>query len=225
MHNQGYSTMCGHGVIAVVTLAIERGSSYATAGRLVLDAPAGSIHASAQVSRANGRACTGVSFRNVPSFVLLAGVPADWDRVSARTWRLAARSAIVDSEAAASPSSRSVSTICGGPGWPSNTDPVGADHRPSRAAAANSIYGTIFARRPRPTPISGITIFADAEVDRSPCGTGTCAVMAVLSAMGLLAPGRRSPTSIIGTLQGPGRARDGRGRPAAIVPQLAAKRS
>jgi hypothetical protein len=49
--------------------------------------------------------------------------------------------------------------------------------------------------------------------------------MAVLSAMGLLAPGRRSPTSIIGTLQGPGRARDGRGRPAAIVPQLAAKRS
>ena len=31
-----------------------------------------------------------------------------------------------------------------------------------------------------------MTIFAEAEVDRSPCGTGTCAVMAVLAAMGLL---------------------------------------
>ena len=31
-----------------------------------------------------------------------------------------------------------------------------------------------------------MTIFADAEVDRSPCGTGTCAVLAVLDAMGLV---------------------------------------
>jgi trans-L-3-hydroxyproline dehydratase len=31
-----------------------------------------------------------------------------------------------------------------------------------------------------------VTIFADAEVDRSPCGTGTAAVMAVLHAMGML---------------------------------------
>jgi proline racemase len=33
-----------------------------------------------------------------------------------------------------------------------------------------------------------VTVFADAQVDRSPCGTGTCAVMAVLAAMGLLTP-------------------------------------
>jgi proline racemase len=32
-----------------------------------------------------------------------------------------------------------------------------------------------------------VTIFAEAEVDRSPCGTGTAAVMAVIDAMGLLA--------------------------------------
>ena len=25
MHNEGYSTMCGHGIIAVVTMALERG--------------------------------------------------------------------------------------------------------------------------------------------------------------------------------------------------------
>ena len=33
MHNEGYSTMCGHGVIAVVTIALERGSDRAGPGR------------------------------------------------------------------------------------------------------------------------------------------------------------------------------------------------
>ena len=50
------------------------------------------------------------------------------------------------------------------------------------------IYGTIFTG---PANVEGsdlrnVTIFADAEVDRSPCGTGTCAVMAVLDGMSLL---------------------------------------
>jgi proline racemase len=50
------------------------------------------------------------------------------------------------------------------------------------------IYGTIFTGPPSSDEahLRNVTIFADAEVDRSPCGTGTCAVMAVLSAMGLL---------------------------------------
>ncbi len=34
--------------------------------------------------------------------------------------------------------------------------------------------------------LRNVTIFAEAEVDRSPCGTGTCAVLAVLDAMGLV---------------------------------------
>jgi proline racemase len=50
------------------------------------------------------------------------------------------------------------------------------------------IYGTIFTGPPssEDAHLRNITIFADGEVDRSPCGTGTCAVMAVLAAMGLL---------------------------------------
>src|SRR5262245_21589980 len=41
MHNEGYSTMCGHGVIAVVTIALERGLIVPRAGHheLVLDTP------------------------------------------------------------------------------------------------------------------------------------------------------------------------------------------
>ena len=66
----------------------------------------------------------------------------------------------------------------------------------------HGIYGTIFTG-----PAAGnadlrnVTIFADAEVDRSPCGTGTAAVMAVLAAMGLLGPEQTfTHESIIGSL-------------------------
>jgi proline racemase len=55
-------------------------------------------------------------------------------------------------------------------------------------AGLEGIYGTIFTA-PAQLPdahLRNVTIFADAEVDRSPCGTGTAAVMAVLNDMGLL---------------------------------------
>ena len=72
MHNEGYSTMCGHGIIAVATLVFERGLlSPRTAGELVLDSPAGAIHAPRPLRWAHESG--GVSFINVPSFVLHAG--------------------------------------------------------------------------------------------------------------------------------------------------------
>jgi proline racemase/trans-L-3-hydroxyproline dehydratase len=64
------------------------------------------------------------------------------------------------------------------------------------------IYGTIFTGPPSATgaDLKNVTIFADAEVDRSPCGTGTCAVMAVLAEMGVLGPEQSfTHESIIGT--------------------------
>ena len=66
----------------------------------------------------------------------------------------------------------------------------------------NGIYGTIFTGPPssETAHLRNVTIFAEAEVDRSPCGTGTCAVMAVLAAMGLLGPDQPFVhESIIGT--------------------------
>src|SRR5579884_678098 len=51
MHNEGYSTMCGHGTIAVTTIALERrliepGGDGRT---IVYDSPAGAIRARANV--------------------------------------------------------------------------------------------------------------------------------------------------------------------------------
>src|SRR3954463_4537541 len=90
MHNEGYSTMCGHGVIAVTTMALERGLLMpgGDGTTIVYDAPAGTIRARAILGEPSGRNATNdtdptaepeperklrvqsVSFVNVPSFVL-----------------------------------------------------------------------------------------------------------------------------------------------------------
>src|SRR5215212_8701536 len=78
MHNEGYSTMCGHGVIAVTTIVVERKlialprQADGSVG-LTLDSPAGPIKATATIG-ADGRVSS-VRFRNVPSFVLHPAVP------------------------------------------------------------------------------------------------------------------------------------------------------
>src|SRR5207302_928249 len=66
MHNEGWSTMCGHGVIALVTVALEIGL---LSGRDVvrLDTPAGRVTAR---PRREGARVRSVAFENVPSFVV-----------------------------------------------------------------------------------------------------------------------------------------------------------
>jgi proline racemase len=193
MHNEGYSTMCGHGVIAVVTIALERGLITPRHGSndVVLDSPAGQIHATAH--RDDSGRVTSVSFRNVPSFVLFGGVPVT---LGARQIRAdvafgGAFYAIVDSEAAGIPIV---------PERLADLRRVGMEIKHAIEAALTvahpdepqltGIYGTIFTGPPSSAgaDLRNVTIFADAEVDRSPCGTGTCAVMAVLAAMGVLTP-------------------------------------
>ena len=65
--NEGYSTMCGHGVIALTTVLLETGMVARSEPRteVVYDSPAGLIRASAALE--DGRV-TAVAFRNVPAF-------------------------------------------------------------------------------------------------------------------------------------------------------------
>ncbi|HEX3704404.1 MAG TPA: proline racemase family protein [Vicinamibacterales bacterium] len=217
MHNEGYSTMCGHGIIAVTTMALERGLLMpgGDGATVVYDAPAGTVRARARIGAGTpGAAGTdagatvrveSVAFVNVPSFVLHGGLTV---KLAARSVRVdvafgGAFYAIVDSEAVGLP--------------------IDAAHLPElrrvgmeikhaveavRTVAhpldpgLHGIYGTIFTGPPsdESADLRNVTIFADAEVDRSPCGTGTAAVMAVVDAMGLL--GTDKPfvhESLIGT--------------------------
>jgi len=229
MHNEGFSTMCGHGIIAVVTLALERGliAPGGDGTQLVLDAPAGQIRARATVDETHaGRRVTRVSFVNVPSFVLASGVPV---RLAGRTVPVdiafgGAFYAIVDAEAAGVPIVAERLTELRQIGMAiKHAAESGVTVEHPAEPGLRGIYGTIFTG---PATVAGadlrnVTIFAEAEVDRSPCGTGTCAVLAVLDAMGVVEGRPFVHESIIGTTFSArvvGRAEVG-GLPA-IVPEL-----
>ncbi|MCR4375565.1 MAG: proline racemase family protein, partial [Acidobacteria bacterium] len=186
MHNEGYSTMCGHGIIAVTTIAFERGLVTHADGRrtLVLDAPAGQIRARADM---DGPRVSRVSFVNVPSFVLAAGVPV---QVGGRVVPVdvafgGAFYAVVDAESVGLAvvreklgDLRTVGMIIA-----REVERTVSVVHPLEPGLTG-IYGTIFTG-PSTVPgahLRNVTVFADHEVDRSPCGTGTCAVLAVLDA-------------------------------------------
>jgi trans-L-3-hydroxyproline dehydratase len=209
MHNEGYSTMCGHGVIAVTTIAIERNLIVVPRDadgtvRLILDSPAGQIHARAKLAAGS---VASVSFRNVPSFVLHPSVSV---AVRNRDVRAdvafgGAFYAIVDSEAVGIPiiPERLPDLRSAGMEIKHAIEKALKVEHPLEPQL-KGIYGTIFTGPPtvEGADLRNVTIFADAEVDRSPCGTGTAAVMAVLAAMGMLSAPEQVFTheSIIGTL-------------------------
>jgi trans-L-3-hydroxyproline dehydratase len=255
MHNEGYSTMCGHGIVAVTTIALERGLIVAggDAAAIVYDSPAGTIRARARrmvgaaentgggADRRSGvggsatsRSAAGaavrvesVAFVNVPSFVLHPGLVV---KLGPRSIRAdvafgGAFYAIVDSEAAGLaidaahlPELRRVGMEI--------KHAIEATHSVVHPldAGLRGIYGTIFTGPPSSdaADLRNVTIFADAEVDRSPCGTGTAAVMAVVDAMGLLADDRPFVhESLIGTrFFGRVAGRTGVGDHDAIVPEI-----
>jgi proline racemase len=230
MHNEGWSTMCGHGVIAVTTIAIQRDLIWPAGPTLRLDSPAGLIEARAAVTTpADGdRRVTAVAFRNVPSFVFEAGLHVKLN--GGRTLLVdvafgGAFYAIVDAEAAGLaidaaklPELRRIGTAV-----KQEVERLRQVVHPLDSGL-KGIYGTIFTSPPRHADahLRNVTVFADAEVDRSPCGTGTAAVMAVLSEMGVL--GDDAPfvhESIVGTLfTGRIVGRTQVGDYAAIVPEI-----
>ena len=196
-HNAGYSTACGHGTIALVTWAIDTGMVRLPRERpcVVVDVPSGRIETT--VEMADGRV-TGVRFRNVPSFVLEERVAVETTsgRVEAAIAFGGAFYAIVDSLALAIPVQSA------------HLDRFIALGREVKAAIESSrevmhplqpelrgIYGVIFTEGNR-----NVTVFADGEVDRSPCGSGTSARLALLDRSGELPRGSiLMHESIIGT--------------------------
>ena len=66
LHNEGYSTMCGHAIIALTKLVVE--TQLVESHEITFNVPAGRILARAAVS--DGKV-TEASFRNVPSFLYL----------------------------------------------------------------------------------------------------------------------------------------------------------
>ncbi|CAN5722096.1 hypothetical protein BH24CHL5_BH24CHL5_09510 [soil metagenome] len=216
MHNEGYSTMCGHGIIAITTGLIEDGLYPATEPVTTIryEVPAGIVAANAAcVQLDDGSwAVQGVRFTNVPSYVAAQSVPVRPDGIELHG-------------AAAEFGALSVDIAFGGAYYgivnaaklglrvvpeqaealrragAAITEALRREHTPSHPtdSALSFIYGTIIVDLdPRTSPdgraadahIRNATIFASAELDRSPCGSGTSAILAQLHARGRIRVGQ-----------------------------------
>jgi proline racemase len=195
LHNEGYSTMCGHGVIALVTALIEAGALPAK-GRQTpvnLDTPAGLVRATAHLDGA-GRV-ERVSFLNVPSFLYARDLELDVPPYG----RLVVDVAFGGAFYAVLPAQRVGLAV----------DPA---HARELVAAGTAIKHAVNAARPIRHPFEtdlgflygtiltgppedplhhsrNICVFANAEVDRSPTGTGVSARLALHHARGEIAAG------------------------------------
>jgi proline racemase len=197
-HNAGYSTACGHGTIALVTWAIESGrvSGGDSETRVVVDVPSGRLQTFARMQDGH---VTAVRFRNVPAFVVARDLEAAGLAVD-----VSFGGAFYASVEAPFPVE---------PGNLARFIEVGREVKRELERAREfvhplepelrDIYGVIFWQAEEvgpPLVQRNVTVFADGEVDRSPCGSGTSARLALLEATGELARGEELINrSIIGT--------------------------
>jgi trans-L-3-hydroxyproline dehydratase len=207
-HNEGYSTMCGHGIIGVTTVVLELGLVPAREGenRVGIDTPAGFVEAWGSVEGGRVRS---VSFVNVPSFVAARDRAVDVPGLGTVRYDVAFGGAyytFVDADRLGLrlvgaevgrliEAGRAIKAAVAAAGQP--THPVDPE--------LGFLYGTIFtgAAHDAAHHSRNVCVFADGEVDRSPTGTGVSARLALHHARGELAEGEEIVIeSVLGTTFG-----------------------
>ena len=187
-HAEGFSTACGHGTMALGYWAVTNGLVKAPEEDgvvdVVIDVPSGRVVATVAVKQ--GRPVY-VDFVNVLSYQLASGlsveVPSKGINITADLTFGGAVYATVD---AAQFDLRVV------PGNTNEFIDLGREIKKSLGTRAHygtyDCYGVIFYHEDDKTadPVrqTNVTVFADGQIDRSPCGSGTCARLAVLLAEG-----------------------------------------
>jgi trans-L-3-hydroxyproline dehydratase len=189
MHNEGYSTGCGHGIIAITAVAVETGllPMASPETQVKIDTPSGLVTAHARVSE--GRVQS-VYFHNVPSFVLVLDEAVDVPGLGKVRYDIAyggAFYAFVQAE--------EVGVRCSPEDFRALIEKGMAIKRSIMASRPiphpfeedlSFLYGTIFIGPPQEQGAHSrnVCIFAEGEVDRSPTGTGVSARLAIHHARG-----------------------------------------
>ena len=175
--------------------------------RVVVDVPSGRLETVATVSDGRVRS---VAFRNVPAFVWATGV-----EVGGRSVDVAYGGAFYASVSGARRAGRAAAADRARARDQARARGLAGDRAPLEPELRD-IYGVIFWQEEGDNPLTqrNVTVFADGEVDRSPCGSGTSARLALLDAA-WAAPARgraASPLDRRIVVHRPGRRRGRRGR-------------
>ena len=205
-HKDGFSTACGHGTIALGAWAVRTGrvpSEPDGETAVTIDVPSGRVQA---LVRQSGGRIDEIVFRNVESRMLSRGIRLQTSRGEVD----------VDLTFGGAVYATLPASAVGLEVTPAHTTDLIAigreikwalDEHPAAQltdSRLSGVYGTILfddlGRTPTGPHQRNITVFADGQVDRSPCGSGTAARVALLAATGELADGETlTHDSIIGT--------------------------
>lgn len=193
--NEGYSSMCGHGVIALTTVLLEMGMlprRGETETPVTYDSPAGLIRA---VAMHDGDHVVVVRFQNVPAFqyrrdlaIHTSAGPVTVDVAWGGAFYALVDAAAFGLEVIPENASRltnlgmEIKYAVQDLDYPVHPEEPGL----------HGVYGTIITSSPRTSDGDGrnITIYANGAVDRSPCGTGTSARLANMYARGQIEVGK-----------------------------------
>ncbi|MFT5166887.1 MAG: proline racemase, partial [Saprospiraceae bacterium] len=185
LHNEGYSTMCGHAIIAITKLAVELGWVEVTEPKTIvrIDAPCGRITAFAKIK--DGKVDT-VYFHGVPSFVVALDQEVDVAGLGTVQYDLAYGGAFY---AYVNANTLDIDLT------PENYNEIIKKGMAIKHAVMASkqksvhpfepdlsfLYGIIFIGGPVTEGIDSrnVCIFADGELDRCPTGSGVSGRMAI----------------------------------------------
>ncbi len=195
IHNEGFSTMCGHGIIAISTIAVETGFVKITmpGQKIKIDTPAGLVTA---IPNMDGNKVKSVTFENVPSFAPQLDAVIDVPGLGRVTYDLGfggAFYAFVDAQ--------SLGLKCTPDYFPQLVEKGRMIKNAIMACKKithpfeedlSFLYGTIFVDKPDIENVHSrhCCIFAAGEVDRSPTGTGVSARLAILNKRNDIQPGK-----------------------------------
>ncbi|XP_043553720.1 trans-L-3-hydroxyproline dehydratase [Chiloscyllium plagiosum] len=193
MHNQGYSTMCGHAVLALGRFALDYGlikepSSPET--QVNIHCPCGLVRAFVQYDKGkSGR----VRFHSVPAFVFATDVTVDvqgFGKIAVDIAYGGAFYAFVSADRFGLDvcSSKTQDLVNAAVSVTNTVKTHVKFHHPDSEDLA-FLYGTILTDGKdafSEEPTANICVFADAQVDRSPCGSGVTARIALQYHKGLI---------------------------------------
>jgi len=204
MHNQGYSTMCGHAILALGRYAVDKGlvEKREPATEVRIECPCGLVAASVEVRE--GRAGH-VSFESVPAFLFAGDRAIDlrpWGSVRFDIAYGGAFYALADCRqfGLAFGESRLRDFVDAATALTERLKievPLSHPGHPDLAF----LYGTIVTDGGdgSAVPTRNVCVFADAEVDRSPTGSGVTARLAAMHARGSV---RQGETRIFESIAG-----------------------
>ena len=202
-HNDGYSTACGHGTMALGVWAVQSArvvSDPDGTTPVSIDVPSGRVVAHVTQS---GGVVTSVVFENVPSYAVARAVPVTTS-VGQVTVDLSFGGALYACVSASAlglevtPEHYSRLVALGREiKWALNDSEL-AHHIDDERLSG--VYGTIIYDDLGDIDSGphqrNITIFGDGRADRSPCGSGTAARLALLFDDGQLSPDRVGPDRV-----------------------------